>query len=82
MAAQGRVRLYRELLTPALHRRFIASTGWALLLCWAEGFLMTSKTSSKVSCRADDGEELMSYSLLVLVPPRTCHNPYPDSLPL
>ena len=47
MAVQGRVRPYREFLTPALHRRFVASTGWALLLCWLEGFLMSNKTSRK-----------------------------------
>ncbi|KAA6410386.1 MAG: nuclear envelope [Lasallia pustulata] len=45
MSAPGRTRLYREFLTPALHRRFTTAAGLALLICYAEAVIIGEKSS-------------------------------------
>ncbi|MCJ1364732.1 hypothetical protein MMC16_003848 [Acarospora aff. strigata] len=45
MATQLRVRLYREFLTPALHRRFTAAAGVTLLACYVEAVLIGEHSS-------------------------------------
>ncbi|KAI9873812.1 MAG: hypothetical protein M1830_010584 [Pleopsidium flavum] len=45
MATVLRTRLYREFLTPALHRRFTTAAGVTLLVCYAEAILIGDKSS-------------------------------------
>lgn len=47
MPASNRIRLYREFLTPALHRRFTQAAGVSLLICYAEAVIIGDKSSSK-----------------------------------
>lgn len=47
MAGQPRVRLYRELLTVALHRRFTRAAGLTLLICYLEAIAIGDKSSCK-----------------------------------
>ena len=47
--ATVRPAFYRELLTPALHRRFTGAAFLVLTICYVEGFLIAEKTS----CQCD-----------------------------
>ncbi|KAL8718716.1 MAG: hypothetical protein Q9225_004180 [Loekoesia sp. 1 TL-2023] len=46
MPAPNRIRLYREFLTPALHRRFTQAAGVSLLVCYVEAVIIGDKSSS------------------------------------
>ena len=46
-AAQVRTRSYRELLTPALHRRFTRAAGVILIVCYIEAVIIGNKSSCK-----------------------------------
>ena len=48
MAAQPRVRFYREFLTPALHRRFTSAAALTLLVCYAEAVIVGDKSSCEL----------------------------------
>ena len=49
--ASLRTPLYREVLTPALHRRFTSAALITLVLCYAEAVLIADKSSSELdSC--------------------------------
>ncbi len=52
MAARTRPRLYREVLTPVLHRRFTRAASVALILCYIEAVLLGEKSSCRVIARA------------------------------
>ncbi|KAL9099437.1 MAG: hypothetical protein Q9163_005062 [Psora crenata] len=43
--AASRAPLYKDVLTPALHRRFTSSALLALFLCYLEAILIAEKTS-------------------------------------
>lgn len=45
MAAPNRTRLYREFLTPALHRRFTRAAAISLVICYLTAVLIGEKTS-------------------------------------
>jgi len=45
MASSMRIRLYREFLTPALHRRFTTAAGITLLACYVEAVLIGDRSS-------------------------------------
>ncbi|KAL9604978.1 MAG: hypothetical protein Q9219_000166 [cf. Caloplaca sp. 3 TL-2023] len=45
MAASVRTRLYREFLTPTLHRRFTQAAGISFLICYVEAVLIGDKSS-------------------------------------
>lgn len=47
MPAPNRTRLYREFLTPALHRRFTQAAGVSLLLSYITALVIGDKTSCK-----------------------------------
>ena len=48
MAVSGRPRLYKEFLTPALHRRFTRAAGLALVICYVEATVWGEKNSCKL----------------------------------
>lgn len=41
-APTPRIRLYKEFLTPALHRRFVSAAAVTLVLCWADATFLSS----------------------------------------
>ena len=44
VAPLDRTRIYKEYLTPALHRRFVSAASFLLVFCWVEAFILSSSS--------------------------------------
>lgn len=83
MSAPGRTRLYREFLTPALHRRFTTAAGLTLLICYGEAVIIGEKSSCKLQSRSVLFQLTRPIrSSLALVSHRTSWYSHTSSLPV
>ena len=71
----SRPALYREVLTPALHRRFTGSALIVLVLCYFVGILIGEKTSCKFHETRIVTFSLTMPSSLAMVSLRLCWHP-------
>lgn len=67
-AVTPKATLYKNFLTPALHRRFTGAALIVLLICYLEAVLIGAKTSCECAVGRRSFIQLRDYSPLVLVP--------------
>lgn len=84
MPAPIRTRLYREFLTPTLHRRFTQAAEVSLLLSYLTAIIIGEQSSSKENrgWMSLSEPSLITCSILVMVPTWFSRHPHPPALPL